>query len=176
MKKLAKNISIILAIIACVITKATLGQATLKSNQVKQLLILPFGTIAKMNIEIIDGDKLDDKGYSGAYLFKIKTVDSIKISKPIIIEFKDEMGKFPADEFQLYKYLYGRETESLTSDTITLMKKEYVGKGFTILAYETGEFSGVPDNYFKYQPVRQDRGFYFRHYIIVVANLTKKPE
>ena len=129
-----------------------------------------------MNIEIIDGDKLDDKGYEGSFLFKIKSVDSIKLSKPIIIELKDETGKFPTDVFQLYKYLYGRETGAPTSDTTEKMKKEYVGKTFKVVAYETGEFSGVPDNYFKYQPVRQDRGFYFRHYIIVVADLTKKAE
>ena len=176
MKRVIKSIFIILTIIACFITITTLGQVAGKSIQIKPLLTLPFGKIAKMNIEIIDGDKLDDKGYEGAYLFKIKTVDSLKLAKPVIIEFKDETGKFPADEFQLYKYLYGHETGSLSSDTIKLMEKEYVGKNFTIVAYETGGFSGVPDNYFNYQPIRQDHGFYFCHYLIVVANIANKPK
>jgi hypothetical protein len=42
------------------------------------------------------------------------------------------------------------------------------------MAYESGNFTGVPNSYFDYQPVRQDQGFHFRHYLIVVSNLTNK--
>ena len=176
MKRVKRNSCIALTFFFFFLTLTIYGQATGKSKQVKNLLPIPFGTITKLTIQIVDGDQLGDKGYQSAYLFKIKTVDSVKLSKPVLIEFKDETGKFPADEFQLYKYVYGRETGSLTSDTIKMIKKEYVGKSFTITAYETGEFTGIPDNYFNYQPVRQDRSFYFRHYIIVVADLSNNKE
>jgi hypothetical protein len=56
-----------------------------------------------MNIEIIDEDELGKKGYASSYLFKVLIVDSVKLSKPIIIEFKDETEEFPEDIFQLYK-------------------------------------------------------------------------
>jgi hypothetical protein len=107
MKRVIKIFCVALTIIACFIALTTVGQATAKSKQIKQLLSVPFGTIAKLTIEIVDGDKLNDKGYEGSYLFKIKTLNGVKLSKSIIVEFKDETDKFPADDFQLYKYLYG---------------------------------------------------------------------
>jgi hypothetical protein len=151
---------------------SALGQDTLKPTQIKERLNVPFGTLVKMKVEIVDGEKLNDKYHEGNFLFRIKTVDSIAVPGSMIIDFKDETGKFPTDEFELYKYLYGKEAKEITSSESKKMKKNYVGQNFTIMAYEAGEFAGVPKDYFKYQPVRQDFGFHFRHLIIVVADLT----
>jgi hypothetical protein len=165
----------ILTIIGAFGINSACGQDTLRTKQViKEWLTVPFGTIAKMNIEIVDGNELNDKGHQGSFLFKVNSVDSIPLSKPILIEFKDETGHFPSDEFELYKHLYGKKTGTISPEESELMKKKYVGKQFNIVAYEAGEFTGIPGDYFKYQPIRQDYGFYFRHYIIVVSNLTKR--
>jgi hypothetical protein len=67
---------------------------------------------------------------------------------------------FGADEFGLYKHLYGKETGTISPEQSKEMKKKYVGREFNIMAYETGGFTGVPAGYFKYQPIRQDRGFF----------------
>ncbi|HMC98693.1 MAG TPA: hypothetical protein VKH37_01020 [Ferruginibacter sp.] len=142
--------------------------------KVKEWLPVPFGTIVKMTVEIVNGEKLNDKYHQSDFLFKVKTVDSVLLTKEVVIDFKDETSKFPGDEFALYKYLYGKDTGVITSPASKQMKKKYVGQEFTIMAYETGEFSGVPNGYFKYQPVRQDFGFHFRHYLIVVSNLPKE--
>ncbi|NOT93411.1 hypothetical protein [Ferruginibacter sp.] len=127
-----------------------------------------------MDIEIVDGIELNDKDHQSSFLFRIKSVDSIALTKSVIMEFKDETGEFPADEFQLYKYLYGKKKETVSSDIAVKIKKNYVGKTFKVVAYETGEFTGIPNGYFEYLPVRQDYGFHFRHYIIAVANVTNK--
>jgi hypothetical protein len=153
------------------------GQDIKKSKYiVKEQLSVPFGTLVKMNIEIVDGEEAHDKGLQSSFLIRIKSVDSITLAKPLLIEFKDETGKFPTDEFELYKYLNSKDTVTLSSDTSDQIKKRYVGKKFKVVAYETGEFTGVPDGYFKYQEVRQDYGFCFRHYIIIVADLTKRTQ
>ena len=41
------------------------------------------------------------------------------------------------------------------------------------MAYEAGQFTGVPKDYFKYRPFSEDVGFYFEHYLVIVANLKK---
>lgn len=151
------------------------GQDTLKiTHQIKEKLPVPFGTLVKLKIEIVDGNELNDKGHQSSYLFRVKSVDSIILSSPILIEFKDEAGNLPNNDFELYKYLYDKTARTISSSESEKMKKQYVGKEFNIVAYETGGFTGIPDGYFEYQELRQDYGFHFRQYLIVVADLTKK--
>lgn len=156
-------------------TKTAFGQDSTRPAQViKERLPVPFGTITKMTIEIADGDELNEKGQQSSFLFKVKRIDSITLAKPIIMEFRDETSHFPSETFALYKYLYGKKTGTLSSDQIEKMKKRYVGKEFVIAAYETGGFIGIPGDYYKYQPIRQDYGFHFRHYLVVVGDITKQ--
>jgi hypothetical protein len=88
------------------------------------------------------------------------------------MEFRDETDKFPNETFGLYKYLYGKKTGSLSSGMIEKMKKKYVGREFSIVAYETGGFTGFPVGYFEYQPLAQGTGFYFKNYLVIIASLT----
>ena len=62
------------------------------------------------------------------------------------------------------------------SSQIDTIKKKYAGQKLTLMAYETGHFTGIPASYFNYQPIRQDNGFHFRQYLIVVSNLTNKAD
>lgn len=114
---------------------------------IKPRLGIPFGTIAKLEVQFFDGDDLHMKAYTGTYLLKINSVNGKAVKDTVVLDFTDE-------------------TKSLSQKNI--------GKKLTIMAYESGSFIGVPDNYFDYQPVRQDQGFGFRHNLIVVSNLTKK--
>lgn len=140
---------------------------------VNELLKHPLGTLLKMEIEIFDGNLTQRKEYQGAYLFKIKTVDNQQLADTLLMTFKDETGKFPTNDFELYKYLYGRNIGSISSGQVDKMKKKYVGKVFHIVAYETGGFTGVPKGYFEYQPIRTDQEFHFQNYLVVVGDLTK---
>jgi hypothetical protein len=164
LKLLFTRILFLIAIFTCICTKTTFGQ-----NDVKARLNHPFGTLLKMKVEIVDGDILNKKYYQGSFLFKIKSIDSTGLPEAIMMEFKDETGKFPNGVFQLYKYVKGKEAGVISSEETTQLKKGYVGKQFMIVAYETGEFTGIPKEYFKYQPVRQDLSFHFKNYLIVVA-------
>jgi len=161
-------------IIACSNSpKTAKTQDLVKSNaSIKELLNQPFGTLLKLSVQIIDGDSLDSKGLASSFVFRVKSIDGIALLDTILMEFKDETDKFPNDVVELSKYLYGDDRGRSSFDADIEMKKKYVGKQFDIVAYETGEFIGVPDGYFKYQPVRQDVGFGFKNYLIVVADLT----
>lgn len=141
---------------------------------IKEKLNVPFGTIVKMKVEIVDGDELRMKGYTGLFLFRVLSVSDKKLTKAAIIEFTDETGKFPNEMFGLYKYLYGKATGSLSSKEEEIMKKKYVGKVFEIIGYETGGFIGEPVDYYKYQETKQNWSFHFRNYLIVIGLANKK--
>lgn len=113
---------------------------------IKPQLGIPFGTIAKLEVQFFSGDDLRLKYYSGMTLLKVNSVNGKTIKDTVILTFTDE-------------------TRSLESS---------LGQKLTVMAYETGSFQGIPDNYFDYQPVRQDRGFGFERNLIVVSNLTNK--
>lgn len=147
-----------------------------KPNIVSSTLDYPFGTLLTMEVLIVDGDEIQLKQYQGVYLLKIISIENKKVDNPIILTFRDETGKFPNDLFKLYKYLYGNDIGSITSKIQKEMKKRCVGKMFKVIAYETGEFIGIPDGYFQYQPIRQDTGFHFDNYLIIVADLTEPQE
>jgi hypothetical protein len=163
---------LLLIIFGPVLARTTFGQDTAKAkNAITERFAYPFGTLLKMKVEILDGESLNDKIHESDFLFKIKSVDSISLRETVIMEFRDETGKFPDDEFKLYKYLYGKETGKLSSRASQKMKKEYVGNEYNIVAYETGEFTGIPNGYFKYQPVMQGTAFHFKNYLVVIAVL-----
>jgi hypothetical protein len=172
---LGKYIFFLLVTLPLCTSHIALGQDTSgKQQEIKERLAIPFGTLAKMEVEVVDGDALQKKALQGIFLFKVKTVDSVRLTEPVIIAFKDETGDFPGDLFALHKYLYHKKAGTIAAKQQEKLKKEYVGKTFTIVAYETGGFVGLPDGYFEYQPVKQDYSFHFRQHVVVVANLSKK--
>jgi hypothetical protein len=136
---------------------------------INPLLSIPFGTIATLEIEIIDGASLNNKRDEASYLLKVVKVNGEQLAKPVIINFKDETGQFPADDFELYKFKHKKEVASINSEESNKLQKGYVGRPFKIIAYESGGFTGIPNDYFKYQPVRQDMNFHFEHYLIIIG-------
>lgn len=142
------------------------SQITLKPK-----LGIPFGTITSLKVEIISGDNIS-KADQGSYLMKVVSVGDEEVSDTIILHFIDKTGDFSNEGFKLFEKVYGKETGSINSEQRLTIEKDYVGKTFTIMAYESGEFVGAPDQYFDYQPVSQTTGFHFKSYLIVVANQT----
>ena len=136
-------------------------------------LNIPFGTIVKLEVEIYDGDRLQMKQYQDTYLFKINSVNGKQQIDTLLMTFEDETEEFANDNFKLYKLIYGKKAKSISGEQINKMKKNYVGKKLTLMAYETGRFTGMPKDYFKYRPITAGTGFYFQNYLVVVSNLTK---
>lgn len=173
---LLKNIFLFLTTIATLSYKTSWGQdSSNQKKEVKEWLPVPFGTIVKMRIEIVDTEELGNYSFKcyPAFLFRVKSIDSTPLAKPIIIQFESS-GSFPNNDFGLFKHLYKRDTGILNSNLIKEMKKEYVGKEFDIYGYETGAFRGIPNDYVKYCNCipPQGCGFAFRHYIVIVEKWT----
>ncbi|QNA46432.1 hypothetical protein [Lacibacter sediminis] len=157
------------ALFACSPKTQLQSQMAQPHPMVKERLNHPFGTILKMDVEIFDGDSTYEKGNSGNYFMKILRIEDSIITDTIILPFKDETGSFPADDFSLYKKLYHKETGTLTSIEINKMKLQYVEKRFRIAAYESGEFTGLPNGYNNYQEERADKSFHFKNYLVVIG-------
>ena len=136
-------------------------------------LNIPFGTIAKLDVEIYDGDSLQMKAYEGTYLLKINSVNDKKQIDTLLMTFEDETGELANDNFKLYKLMYGKKANSISNKQIDKMKKTYVGKKLTLMSYETGQFTGMPKDYFKYGPSKAGRDFHFENYLVIVSGLTK---
>ena len=141
---------------------------------------IPFGTISKLEVEVYDGENLHMKAYEGTYLLKINSIDNKKINDTLLLRLTDETETFASDDFSLYQLIYKKKVGSLSSMQIDKMKKKYVGKKFTVIAYETGEFKGTPDKYFDYKPIKPGiphffatHRFLFEHSLVIVSNLTK---
>jgi hypothetical protein len=150
----------------------TYGQVRFKNKttyEIKEKLNVPFGTIVEMKIEIIDSS---GKGRNH-YFMKIKKIEGRRLLKPIIMDFHDKTGKFPRTHFELYEYLYGEKVGMLTSTMIDTMTKSYIGKTFKILAFETGDFIGLPFNYLDFTESGsvQSSYFHFRNYIYISGGI-----
>lgn len=147
-------------------------------TEVRETLNYPFGTLVKLKIKVIDGNELKLKKYSNSYLIQIIEVNDNKLSKSTILEFLDESEEFPTNDFDLFKSIYGKETENLSSEMIKKMNKNYVGKIFNVLGYESGKFSGSPinseyvENKIKpFNLVKQDISFQFINFIVITRKL-----
>jgi hypothetical protein len=141
-----------------------------KSLMLMGELGLPLGTITTIQCRIYDGDETQMWMYQNVYLLEILKVNGKRVKKGLIIRHEDLSGQVPNGDFELFKLLYGKETGSIDMEQGAKMKKEYAGKKFNLVVYETGAFVGMPDGYFDYMPIRQGTGFYFDNYLIVLKN------
>lgn len=143
------------------------------NTNISAKLAIPFGTIAKLEVEIYDGDSLQRKEYQGRYLLKINSVNDKKLVDTLLMAFDDETEELANDNFSLYKLVYRKKANTISSIQIHKMKKTYVGRKLTVMAYETGQFTGMPKEYFKYRPIRADRDFHFENYLMIVSIVKK---
>lgn len=149
-------------------------------TSIQTKLNIPFGKIAKLKVEIYDGDSLKLLDYRNCYLLKVNSVNGKVVSDTLLLKFIDENKTLANDDDDLSTLSYGKSIDSLTDKQFYEMKKKYVGKKYTIMAYEIGKFTGVPDKYFDYKPIVpgipyifSNRGFFFEHSLVIVSNLTK---
>lgn len=154
----------------CVIAQDTLKfkfrqTATEKLNH-------PFGTILTLQVEILDGEVLRDKFHQSSFLFKIKSIDSVALPSPILMDFIDQRidsSFLPRNDFELYKYFYMIDTGALSDQNIKKIKPKYVGREFTVVGYESGGFIGQPTGASKYQALRSTPFFFFHTFDVIAV-------
>ena len=171
--------------LTCLWTKSQIRLGTTVVEDSSKIIILaklgiPFGTMSKLEVEVYDGDNLHWKAYEGIYLLKINSIDGKKINDTLILRFTDETETLANECFSLYKLIYKKSVSQISGKQLDKMEKKYVGKKFTVMAYETGQFRGSPDKYFDYKPIVPGiphffatLPFHFQHSLVIVSNRTK---
>lgn len=150
---------------------------SLNTIEVIGKLGVPLGKVATIRATVLDGDSLQTKQSSGSYLLKISEVNGKKLDKESIVDFALAPGsdvKLANGDFALYKLKTGKEADSLTSEQIDKLKKDYVGQSFLLQVYELGGFTGIPDDMPNEAGVWQDTGFYFHTYLRVLREVPAK--
>jgi len=105
---------------------------------------VPLGKIVEIEAIVVSGDSLRLKGYAGKYLLKVISVGTNGLLNMPVYEFEGGAGMFTSDS---------------------------AGRGFTLLVYETGSFSGMPQGMPNDYPLIQSRGFGFSPCLQVVRVL-----
>ena len=179
--QILKKLSLFLFLSMIIISCDAQNTNDLTINSIKEKLNVPFGTLVKLKIEIIDGKSLKLKEHQSGYLMKVLETNDAKLEKPFIIDFEDQTGEFPKNDFALYEFLYGKKVEDgLSSDKIEEMNKVYIGKVYYVLAYESGCFGGIPnvgkyvhENSNAFRLARQDTSFFFKNHIVIDTKISE---
>lgn len=151
---------------------------TLPGHGFKAELGHPFGTMLRLKVEVIDGREYSYKGSRSSYLMRVLEVNGEPMEEIHLFEFDNYYApEFAMDAFELYENIYRTETGSIDSKQRTEMNKQYVGKKYTILAYETGRYAGLPRDYGKYAITPGgEYQYHFKSYLMVVKDLTQSPK
>jgi hypothetical protein len=157
--------------------KAPIPISKINENSVIGLLGVPLGEWVTIQAIIVDGDSLPDKIHGGSYLFRVTSVNGVKLTSEPVLEFSlrhvfaDDLAE---DNVGLYLEKYGTEPEGLSASQIESLKVGYVGKSVSLQVYETGGFSGMPESLPEDALIWQDHGFCFKTHLVVVKQIETK--
>ena len=143
----------------------------LRTRPVIGNLGVPLGTAVELEATIIAGRDLHMKAYDGEYLLRVIKVNGKPLPNPPVMQFHAPTYTgvpLPQNEFDLYEYKKGKKTGTLTSDQISALEKGYVASTVRLLAYESGEFSGIP-HLPPGSPNWQDHAFTFTTHLLIMA-------
>lgn len=129
---------------------------------------LPLGTVTMIEATIVDGDSLGTKPYGDTYLLRVTRVSQNTLASPPVMRFTARYCDLPNERSERYQQLYGDEPRVGTGGAVrSALDSNYVGRSYTLLAYEVGVFQGTPDNL----PTRytwQDYGWFFHTSLVVI--------
>jgi hypothetical protein len=154
------------------IVEVPISADDLNKCQVIGKLDLPLGTVTEIEATIIAGDQLNQKRYAGEYLLHVTSVAGHLLKESRFLEFSVPQfisAKLAHDPFDLYEMTTGKKISQLDSAQIAKIDEGYVGKHVRLDVYETGIFSGIPDNLPKDVHAWADHGFGFTSNLVVLA-------
>lgn len=137
---------------------------------------LPLGDVTTIRATIVDGDSLRMKRHSSSYLLKVREVNGVKLESEPIMEFSLNHARgveLANDNFGLHLLKNNEEADGLTGDQIEQLKVDYVGNAVSLVVYESGGFSGMPDLP-EDAMIWADRGYGFHTHLEVLKEV--KPE
>lgn len=108
--------------------------------------LAPLGHVIEVEGEIVDGSTLRKKEWEGVSLLRVEQVDGKPLGKPVVMRFA---------------------WHALASDSSLSGKVRLIG-------YETGEFTGIPEEAFKHIPRAATSGFHFQRSFMVLKSQPDK--
>ena len=102
----------------------------------------PLGTVIKIEGSFYNGDKTRLKALSGIMLMKVGKINGKIVKKPVLLRFIPNKKLFPNIKDN---------------------------DNFSVYAYETGKYTGVPTGAFKYILPVTTTGFHFRNYLVLLS-------
>jgi hypothetical protein len=123
----------------------TIPAASLASCNVIGSLGIPLGKIVLIEGVIVNDEYRRRKGDGGKTLLKVEKLE----------------GKDPAGEVII----------PLDAQVLITLKKAEPGHRFRYRGYETGAFTGIPEEAFRYIPRATSQGFHFETFFQVISEL-----
>jgi hypothetical protein len=136
------------------------------------VLGLPLGTVARIRAVVVAGRDLHDKGHSAQFLLRVTEVNGRELADQPLCEFGVPAflrKNLARTHDELYEMKHGKKAGELSGKQMEALERGYVGREFTLDAYETGGFSGIPKNMPDDVMQWQDRGFGFHTSLVVLA-------
>ena len=141
----------------------------------KETLYYEYGSIIKLRIEIVDGSSLGFVQYRGNYLAKVLKIDGRKPESALVFEFDNILVRgMPDNDFYSYRNLFGDELLNMRKVMLANKEKQILGRVYEVMAYETGEFIGLPEGFPENKTDSIALPFQFRNHLYIVANLNVK--
>jgi len=143
-----------------------MGELTVEDLNGKTIigkLGMPLGSPAVIKAVIVDGETMKDKIHSESYLLAVIEVNGSLLQDKPVLEFSLNHSldvELAVDNIELIN-MFG-EGDDLSEEYVNGLKKKYVGKEVSLLVYETGHFSGVPNDLPDNALLWQDEGFNFK--------------
>lgn len=144
---------------------------SLSEHPVIGLLGLPLGTVTNVHATIIAGSELRLKAYDGLYLLRVTAVDGHRLGKAATLEFTVPSFanvRLARDPLALYELKTGNKKDQLRAGEIAELERGYVGSERSLMVYETGGYSGIPNNLPRDIPSWQDHSFSFTTSLVVL--------
>jgi hypothetical protein len=102
-------------------------------RNVKEYLGHPFGTVVKLEAELVDGTTRNIKGDEDILFLRVTSVAGIPLKNTVEIRFEDETGKVSPYAFGLYR-TSRIDAEIKDVDTASEIKKGFIGRKIKLAA------------------------------------------
>ena len=134
----------------------------------RSILGKPFGTILKLKVKVIECKRF---ACVNKFKLRILKINGEVVTDSISLPYNDYSGNIPLIERGNKESIIKREKYKNRLEFVELEKLEggILGKEYDVIAYETGEFVGIPDKAFDYIGTMQCTGFYFKNSLIVLS-------
>ncbi len=147
-------------------------QALNQGVSIRGRLGIPLGHAVEIEAQVVLNLSAGEKDDVHNYRLKVTEIGTNVMANPPVCPFWDKSSsnqKLANDGLSLYELKMGHPVNGVLWTTeLEELERDYIGRSYRLLVYETGCFQGIPRNLPKGYFVWQDRGFRFDTNLIVL--------